>query len=130
MFSNQAKERARIIGQIQKCYINSEALLTPTINQVDFEKAIQKDKTNFFYEEVIKSYTDKQLKAINAEPDNEKQKEIIAKSEQELACLQKVHVVFDSMVKGLYVDVIDPATNTFKDNEINRYFNRVGKATK
>ena len=130
MFSNQAKERARIIGQIQKCYINSEALLTPTINQVDFEKAIQKDKTNFFYEEVIKSYTDKQLKAINAEPDNEKQKEIIAKSEQELACLQKVHVVFDSMVKGLYVEVIDPATNTFKDNEINRYFNRVGKATK
>lgn len=128
MLSHAKLEQARIIGQIQKCYTNSDALLTPTVNQIEFEKAIQKDNTSFFFEEVIKGYAGEQIAAIEKEQDETAKQEILKKSNEDLSSLQKIHVVFDNVVKGIYVDVIDTITKSYKDNEINRLLDRVGKS--
>ena len=125
--SNHSKhEQARIIGQIQGCYNNTQTLLKPTINQIEFEKAIKEDKTLFFFDEVIKSYASETLRKAVAEEDSIKKSEILLESKRELSPLEKIDVVFDNMVKSIYVDVIDAATNTYKDNALNRKFERVG----
>lgn len=120
-------EQARIIGQIQSVYSNASSLLKPTINQVEFEKAIKEDNTPFFFEDVIKGFTTKALSEIESEKDEVKKQELIKASVDEVASLRPVEVVFDKMVKSIYVDVICLETNTFKDNAINRKLDRVGK---
>lgn len=129
--TNIAKgEQARIIGQIQGCYKNTDSLLKPTINQVEFEKAIQEDKIPFFFDNVIKSYAADAISKAEKEADETEKQEIIKSSANELASLQPIQVVFDKMVKSIYVDVICLETNTFKDNAINRKLDRVGKPVK
>jgi hypothetical protein len=130
MLTQAKKDQARIIGQIQKSYNNAGSLLNPTINQIEFEKAIKKDNTPFFFEDVIKSFASTQLKAIDLEKDETLKTEMIQKSSTEIASLEKIDIVFDNMIKGIYVDVIDLETKTYKDNEINRLLDRVGNPTK
>lgn len=123
-------EQARIIGQIQGIYSNASSLLTPTINQVEFEKAIKEDNTSFYFDDVIKGYADKALNDISKEPDDKKKEEILKSSSNQLSSLEPVQVVFDKMTKSIFVDVIDLTTNCYKDNAINRKFDRVGKTAK
>lgn len=126
-FNHTKHEQARIIGQIQGCYNNTEILLKPTINQIEFEKAIKQDKIGFYFDDIIKSYASDILKQVEEETDSVKKSEILSDSKDALICLEKIDVVFDNMVKGIYVDVIDSTTNTYKDNAINRKFERVGE---
>ena len=129
--TNIAKgEQARIIGQIQSVYKNTDSLLKPTINQVEFEKAIQEDKTAFFFDNVVKGFASEAIAKAEKEQDEDKKQEIIKSSAAQLASLQPIQVVFDKMVKSIYVDVICLETNTFKDNAINRKLDRVGKPVK
>ncbi len=120
-------EQARIIGQIQSCYSNVSTLVRPTINQIEFEKAVKEDKTPFYFEEVIKAYAGETLSTIEKEQDEIKKSEILIDSNKQLSSLEKINVVFDNVSKGIYVDVIDTETNTYKDNSINRKLERVGK---
>ena len=126
MYSHSKTNQARIIGQIQGCYKNTKTLLTPTINQIEFEKAVREDSTPFFFDEVIKGYATETLKKVERETDEIKKSEILTDSKTELSSLERVDVVFDNMTKSMYVDVIDTTTNTYKDNAINRKFDRVG----
>ena len=119
-------EQARIIGQIQSIYSNASSLLKPTINQVDFEKAIKEDETRFYFDDIIKGYTSKTLEEINKETDEVKKSEILFQSMEQLSSLQPIDVVFDKVTKSIYVDVIDRESNSYKDNAINRKLNRVG----
>jgi hypothetical protein len=123
-------EQARIIGQIQGIYSNADSLLKPTMNQVEFEKAIQEDKILFYFSDVVKSFSADALSKIEKEEDVVKKQEILKSSSDQLASLQSVEVVFDKMVKSIYVDVICLDTNTFKDNAINRKLDRVGQLVK
>lgn len=123
-------EQARIIGQIQSVYSNAGSLLKPTINQVEFEKAIKEDNTAFFFEDVVKGFATKALSDIEKEEDEVKKQAILKASADQLASLRPVNVVFDKMVKSIYVDSICTETNTFKDNAINRKLDCVGKAAK
>ena len=127
MYSHSKTNQARIIGQIQGCYKNTKTLLTPTINQIEFEKAVREDSTSFFFDEVIKGYATETLKKVEKETDEIKKSEILTDSKTELNSLERVDVVFDNMTKSMYVDVIDTTTNTYKDNAINRKFDRVGE---
>lgn len=124
------QNQARIIGQIQGCYNNVSSLVRPTINQIEFEKAIKEDKTSFFFEDVIKSYAGTVLESIESEKDEVKKSEILTVSQKELSSLERISVVFDNVIKGFFVDVIDIETNLYKDNAINRKFDRVGKVVK
>lgn len=127
--SNHSKiETARIIGQIQGCYNNVGVLLKPTINQVEFEKAIQEEKIPFFFDHVIKGYAGDALKRVEAETDEIKKGEIAAEASKEFLPLEEITVVFDNVQKSIFVDVIDITTGTYKDNAINRKFDRVGRA--
>lgn len=123
-------EQARIIGQIQSVYSNASSLLKPTINQVEFEKAIQEDKTPFYFDHVIKGYATDALSRIEKEEDPSKKEEIAKSAADQFASLQPVEVVFNKVVKSIYVDVICLDTNTFKDNAINRKLDRVGQSVK
>lgn len=126
MFSHAKKETARIIGQIQGSYNNSRTLVSPTINQLDFEKAVTEDKTRFFFDDVIKAFAEDNLKKAESEKDEIKKSEILSESTKEFSCLEKINVVFDNVTKSFFVDVIDTETRTYKDNAINRKFERVG----
>lgn len=130
MLSHSKTEQARIIGQIQGCYNNASSLIRPTINQIEFEKAIKEDNTLFFFDDVIKAYAGVTLEKIEKETDEVKKSEILVESKGELSSLEKINVVFDNITKGLYVDVIDTETNTYKDNALNRKFDRVGLSVK
>jgi hypothetical protein len=130
MFTHPKSETARIIGQIQGCYKNVDTLIKPTINQIEFEKAIKEDKIAFYFDEVIKAYATSTLEAIEAETDEVKKSEIAIESKNNFSTLENVNVVFDNIVKSIYVDVIDINTNTYKDNAINRKFERVGNTVK
>lgn len=123
-------EQARIIGQIQSIYKDSKSLLTPTINQVEFEKAITEDGTKFFFDDVIKGFVDKALQDAEKETDEVKKSELLLSSASQVASLEKVNVVFDNMQKSIYVDVIDLNHKTYKDNAINRKLERVGQPVK
>lgn len=125
MLTHSKQETARIIGQIQGCYNNRTSLIRPTVNQIEFEKAIQEDKTAFYFEDVIKSYSSEILSKVESEKDEVKKSEILTKSNEQLSSLEKINVVFDNMVKSIYVDVIDINTNTYKDSAINRKLDRV-----
>lgn len=127
MFNHAKNEQARIIGQIQGCYNNVSSLIRPTINQIEFEKAIKEDKITFFFDDVIKAYAADSLKKVEDESDSIKKGEILFEAKNQLSPLEKIDVVFDNMVKSMHVDVIDITTNTYKDNAINRKFERVGK---
>ncbi len=130
MLSHSKIEQARIIGQIQGCYSNASTLLKPTVNQIDFEKAVKEDKTPFFFEDVIKGYASKALTEIQEEKDEVKKAEILSEAKKQLAPLSKVVVVFDNMSKSLFIEAIDVETNTYKDISINRLLDRVGQVVK
>ena len=98
------------------------------INQIEFDRAIQEDKTKFYFNDVVKSYATETLSKIEKESDEIKKSELLLESKTELSSLGIVDVVFDNVVKSFYVDVIDTETNTYKDNAINRKFDRVGRA--
>lgn len=126
MSHSPKEEQARIIGQLAGIYKNSNALLTPMINQVDFEKAINEDNIDFYLDNIVKGFAAETIKKMDNSDDIQKS-ELEAESKKDLGRLQYVTVVFDNMHKGVYVDVIDTETNTYKDNAINRKFNRVGQ---
>lgn len=123
-------ETAKRIGQIQGCYKNVETLLVPTVNQVDFEKALAEDNTKFYLDKFVKSYAAESLKEIESEQDAIKKGELAVFSANQLNSLERVDVVFDGITKSIFVDAIDPETKTYKDNGINRLFNRVGNPVK
>lgn len=127
MFTHPKNEQARIIGQIQGCYNNVSSLIRPTINQIEFEKAVKEDKISFFFDDVIKAYATDTLKKVEEEADQIKKGEILIEAKNQLTSLEKINVVFDNVVKSMHVDVIDTETNTYKDNELNRIFDRVGE---
>ena len=123
-------EQARIIGQIQGIYNNADSLLEPTINQVEFEKAIKEEKISFYFDDVIKGFAADAISKAEVEEDEAKKDELLKSSASQLASLQPVQVVFDNVIKSIYVDVIDVQTGFYKDNAINRKFNRVGRSVK
>jgi hypothetical protein len=123
-------EQARIIGQIQSVYTNAPDLLKSTMNQLEFEKAIQEDKTPIFFNDVVKGYASDALNRINKETDEVKRGEILKSSFNQLACLSPITVVFDRMTKSVYVDAIDLESGLYKDIAINRKLDRVGKSAK
>lgn len=127
MVSHSKIEQARIIGQIQGCYNNTATLIRPTINQIEFEKAVTEDKIPFYFDDVIKAYAGETLTKIEKETDEVKKGEILFESNKELSTLEKINVVFDNLTKSIYVDAIDPVSKTYKDNALNRKLDRVGK---
>ncbi len=127
MLTHSKSEQARIIGQIQGCYNNVSTLIRPTINQIEFEKAVREDKISFFFDDVIKAYATDTLKKVEEETDSVKKSETLTSAKNQLSSLEKIDVVFDNMLKSFHVDVIDTETNTYKDNAINRRFDRVGE---
>lgn len=122
------QEKARILGQINSCYSNSNQLITPKINQIEFEKAINDDKLVIFVEDMFKSYSESALEQSQNEEDDLKKSEILINCKKELSRLSKIDIVFNNLVKSVWVDSIDIETNTYKDSSINRILNRVGKA--
>ena len=127
MLTHSKSEQARIIGQIQGCYKNTSSLIRPTINQIEFEKAVREDKISFYFDDVIKAYATDSLKKAEGEADSLKKGEILTAAKTQLNSLEKIDVVFDNMVKSMYVDVIDTTNNTYLDNALNRKFDRVGE---
>jgi hypothetical protein len=118
-------EQARIAGNILSLYSNAKAIVTPTINQVDFEKSVREDKISFFFDEIVKRFaTDKQIQ-LDKEKDPIKKAELGKKIETELGGLVKVDVVFDSMKKSMWVDIFDTESKTYKDNSLTRQLNLV-----
>lgn len=120
-------EQARIIGQIQGMYSNASSLVKPTMNQVEFEKAVREERIDFYFDNVVKGYASEAMSKIEKEEDDVKKSEILTESFNQLSCLSPVDVVFDKMIKSIYVDLIDVESKTYKDNSINRKFSRVGK---
>ncbi len=111
--------QARIIGQIQKSYSNSQALTTPTMSFEDFEKCQKDDNIQFFLKDVVKGYTEKVIK--------EGKEEAIEKAEKEFAPLKALNVVSQTGVNVVYYDAVDIEKGEYKDNSINRFLNRSGK---
>lgn len=120
-------DQARIASQILSCYNGTDKLTTPIINQVDFEKSIQEDKINFVLDNVMKSWSSSMISKLEEEKDEVKKSELNTEITKEISVLHKIDVVFDRMVKSVWVDIIDVTTKTFKDNSLTKKLNLSGK---
>lgn len=129
-FNAPKLKQAENIGRMSAIYSNSKELLTPTINSIAFEKAMKESDTKFYFEEIVKGFISKSLKEIESEKDEIKKGEHTITIAQNFNYLEKINVVFDGIMKSIYVDVIDIATNKYKDNAINKSFDRVGLVTR
>lgn len=121
-------EQARIAGNILSCYNNVAKFTTPIINQVEFEKSVTEDKINFILPDVMKSWTESMIAKLEAEKDKIKKSELDEQIQKEIAPLAKVDVVFNNVVKSMYVDIIDIETKKYKDNSLTKKLSLAGKA--
>lgn len=120
-------EQARIASNILKSYNNSDALVTPIINQIEFEKSIIEDKITIVPDEVMKSWAGKMQEKLQNEKDAIKKSELSQEIEGQIRPLHKVDVVFNSVVKSVWADIVDVETKRFKDNSLTRKLNISGK---
>lgn len=121
-------DRAHKAGQILSCYKETSNFTTPIINQVEFEKSVNEDKIPFVLDNVMKSYSSDMMKKLEAEKDIIKKSELDEQIQTELSVMRKVNVVFDSVVKSVWVDIVDPVTKLYKDNSLTKKLNIAGKA--
>lgn len=121
-------DRAYKAGQILSCYKETTQHTTPIINQIEFEKSVSEDKIPFVLDNVMKSYTSDMMKKLEEEKDIIKKSELDEQIQTELSVMRKVNVVFDSVVKSVWVDIIDPVTKLYKDNSLTKKLNIAGKA--
>lgn len=88
------KERARILGQIQKSYINSDVLVDQLMIVEDFEKSLTEDDIFYTQDQLNKYMGAIQEKIDKAENQTDKDS-ILEKSKQEMELLQKKVLVND-----------------------------------
>lgn len=120
-------EQARISGNILRSYNGTEKL-TPVINQVEFEKSVKEDNITFYLDDVIKSWSGDMIKKLEEEKDEVKKSELNDQITNQISSLKKIDVVFDKVMKSVWVDVIDTESKTIKDNSLTRKLNLAGVA--
>ncbi len=120
-------EQARIASNILNSYNGVQKLTRPIINQVEFEKAVIEDKIQFYSEEVLKSWSTKMLDQLEQETDSIKKAELDSRIQEQIKPLVRIDVVFDSVVKSVYVDILDQ-DKKYKDNSLTQKLNLVGKS--
>lgn len=120
-------EQARISANILSCYNGVQKLTTPIINQIEFEKSVIEDKILFYPDEVMKSWSSKMIDSLNKEKDEIKKSELNNNIQKQMESLCKVNVVFDKVVKSVYVDIINAESKTYKDNSLTKKLNLAGK---
>lgn len=124
---NPKIEHAKIAGQILSCYKNTTNLVIPIINQIEFEKSITEDNIPFILDTVMKSYIPDMISKLEKEKDRIKKSELNDKIQSELEPLRQVNVVFDRVVKSVWVDIVDTEKKIYKDNSLTKKLNLAGK---
>lgn len=112
--------KAEQIGRILACYGEQvKDITTPTLSQVDFEKAVKDGQIKFYLDDRIQKALVQAQDALK-NVDTLQKSDLSGKIRDEFGCLLKVNVVFNNATKTVWVDCIDPLSKGYKDNAITR----------